>query len=100
MLVYLSVKYLSILDAPFTKLGNGTLKDLSVVVPGLVRTLAMVWSSSKSYNSAVRMVGAGFACIVPECFVNWVCSTGTFGVPLLSRHRCSHRLRIKACGHA
>jgi hypothetical protein len=38
------------------KLDAGTLRELSVSAGGLVKTLAMVWTSSKSYNTAKRMV--------------------------------------------
>ncbi len=49
-------KYLSLLEAAFVKLDAGTLRELSVSAGGLVKTLAMVWTSSKSYNTAKRMV--------------------------------------------
>ena len=49
-------KYLTILEAPFAKLHSGSLRELCIAVPGLVKTLAMVWSSSKSYNVPARMV--------------------------------------------
>ena len=49
-------KYLSLLEAAFVKLDAGTLRELSVSAGGLVKTLAMVWTSSKAYNTAKRMV--------------------------------------------
>ena len=49
-------KYLSLLESAFVKLDAGTLRELSVAAGGLVKTLAMVWTSSKSYNTPRRMV--------------------------------------------
>ena len=50
-----NMKYLSILEKPFNALAKGPLSSVYTSIPGMVKTLKMVASSSRFYNSVERI---------------------------------------------
>ncbi|OQR99507.1 hypothetical protein THRCLA_06483, partial [Thraustotheca clavata] len=52
-----NAKYFKVLSKPFQDLVYGDMKQIATIVPAMIKTLKMMWISSKYYNDATRMGG-------------------------------------------